>query len=116
MHLEFFNQPGNLTSDHLMVIQNGEYKPFDSLSEETLRVLYLRLMDDERSHQKLRVLSHFGITAAKAQMRQFSACNFATLNHVDDLDESGHLNFEFVKCPLRNHGCKFNSDVCIKKY
>ena len=116
MHLEFFNQPGDLTRDHIMVIQNGKYLPFSEVNEATLRILYLRLLENEQSLQKIKMLKNYGVTTPREQVRQFTQCNFASLNHIDDLDEQGTLNFEFIKCPLRNHGCKFNSDVCIKKY
>ena len=116
MHIEFFNQPANLTRDHVMVIQNGEYRLLRELNEGTMKILYLRLLESEQARDKLRILERYGICKPKDQIRQFAICNFGKLDHVDDLDEDGQLHFEFVKCSRRNHGCPFNSEICIRKY
>jgi hypothetical protein len=116
MHLEFFHQPTDLTSDDIMVIRNGEYLPLSSLSEEILKVLYLRMLESDQATRIIHLMKKYGITQVKDQVRQFVMCNFSTLNRIDDLDEEGKLNFEFVKCACRNHGCKFNSELCIRKY
>jgi len=116
MSLEFFNQPSNLTRDRIMYVDNGHYHHFRDLDPQNLRIIYLRLLESDEACEKLRILKRFGIDKPEAQIRQFAQCNWGRLDHVEDLDENGELNFEFVPCKYRNHGCKFNSEICIRKY
>lgn len=116
MNVEFFNQPGNLTRDHVMIIEDGEYKLLRELDEPLTRILYLRLLESDEAREIIKRLERYGIRAPKDQLRQFAMCNFGKLDHISDLNENGKLNFEFVPCSKRNHGCPFNSEICIRKY
>jgi hypothetical protein len=116
MHIEFFNQPTNLTRDHVMMIINGEYKPFREMDDKTFRILYLRLLESPQVPDIFRKMKRYNIISPKDQVRQFAMCNLGKLDHVNDLDEDGHINIEFVPCKKRNKGCPFNSELCIRKY
>lgn len=46
---------------------------------------------------------------------RFIRCNFAQLDDVSDINETGHCNFEFVPCPLRGE-CLLDRVVCRPEF
>ncbi len=117
MHIRILHSsPGTLTHDRVIFKRDGNYHLLREMDDDLTRIIYLRLLESDQAHQKLKALKRYGITEPREQIRQFATCNFARLDSIDDLDDNGNLNFEFVPCSCRNHGCKFNSEICIRNY
>lgn len=45
-------------------------------------------------------------------VRRFIKCNFGNDDEVRDVDESGNLHFEHVRCPLRGGDCIWEDTIC----
>ena len=46
---------------------------------------------------------------------RFIKCNFATLDHIPDIDKHSHCNFEAVPCPLRGE-CPNDHIICRPQF
>lgn len=46
---------------------------------------------------------------------RFCKCNFGNIDNIQDIDEFGRFNFEFVSCPLRGE-CRYEQIICHPEF
>jgi hypothetical protein len=119
MPIEFFSIRKELTGHSEMMKDGNEYFPYhDHIDENMASVLVTHLLHNERSRQVILKMKRDGITGDSAILRRFKACNFDALDRVQDIDDNGKINPEYVECGFKgaSRHCPFSRPGDIKPY
>lgn len=94
--------------DKLKAIKNGRIKDFDNLDFDETKFIVDIIDTDE----KLKSLLHqWWPNDAQSQIRQVAKCRFGGLNHIPDVNSSGSVKHDYIKCSFRAW-CAGENIVC----
>jgi len=124
MKTEFLYIKGHLTREKIYAKIDNEYKPFSKLKQNMnfVLVMFGLLTASPKESVIIKKMINNGITDRGEIVEQFVKCNLAAINSIDDIDENGNINSEYVECGFKgaNKKCPFSKEgdpkpYCIKK-
>ena len=116
MPTEFFTTESDLTHDRVMAVTSHNYTGLQQMpASEIIRIINTLKVSD----QAMRCIASMGkyeINTMNDKLVRFIRCNFAELNHVDDITDDNMLNFEYVNCGFKgNNHCPWAKSFCVIK-